>query len=90
MREIVDKHFSDNWVLSYYMGLTVDLTDVWEGFKVLWQKPFILFLLLSLRLHGPHCGPYRRVERTQGVQDKRVKSKPRFSAVFEYFFSQMS
>ena len=25
MREIVDKHFADNWVLSYYMGMTVDL-----------------------------------------------------------------
>ena len=34
MREIVDKHFSDNWVISYYMGVTVDLTEVWEPFKV--------------------------------------------------------
>ncbi|EFC38863.1 predicted protein [Naegleria gruberi] len=33
MREIVDKHFPDNWVLSYYMGFTVDLTMVWKDFK---------------------------------------------------------
>ena len=33
MREIVDKHFSDNWVISYYMGVTVDLTESWDSFK---------------------------------------------------------
>lgn len=32
MREIVDKHFADNWVISYYMGFTVDLTVAWEHF----------------------------------------------------------
>ena len=26
MREIVDKHFPDNWVIAYYMGFTVDLS----------------------------------------------------------------
>ena len=26
MREIVDKHFPDNWVISYYLGFTVDLS----------------------------------------------------------------
>ena len=33
MREIVDKHFPDNWVLSVYMGVTVDLCDAWEPYK---------------------------------------------------------
>ena len=33
MREIVDKHFPDNWVLSVYMGVTVDLTEAWEPYK---------------------------------------------------------
>jgi WASH complex subunit strumpellin len=33
MREIVDKHFPDNWVISYYMGFTVDLSVVWQNFK---------------------------------------------------------
>jgi len=33
MREIVDKHFPDNWVISYYLGFTIDLSIVWEGYK---------------------------------------------------------
>lgn len=33
MREIVDKFFCDNWSLSIYMGITVNLIDVWAGFK---------------------------------------------------------
>ena len=33
MREIVDKHFSDNWVISVYMGYTVDILDYWKDFK---------------------------------------------------------
>eukprot|EP01027_Heterolobosea_sp_BB2_P007140 GEZU01010652.1.p1 GENE.GEZU01010652.1~~GEZU01010652.1.p1 ORF type:complete len:835 (-),score=235.13 GEZU01010652.1:84-2588(-) len=33
MREIVDKHFPDNWVISYYMGFTVDLSIAWQPFK---------------------------------------------------------
>ena len=33
MREIVDKFFSDNWIISIYMGITVNLIDVWDQFK---------------------------------------------------------
>jgi len=33
MREIVDKHFPDNWVITYYMGFMVDLAVVWDGYK---------------------------------------------------------
>ncbi len=33
MREIVDKHFSDNWVLSIYMGYTADILEYWKEFK---------------------------------------------------------
>nr|XP_045581537.1 WASH complex subunit 5-like [Procambarus clarkii]XP_045581547.1 WASH complex subunit 5-like [Procambarus clarkii]XP_045581556.1 WASH complex subunit 5-like [Procambarus clarkii] len=33
MREIVDKFFPDNWVISYYMGMTVNLIDAWEPYK---------------------------------------------------------
>ncbi|KAL3276150.1 hypothetical protein HHI36_020869 [Cryptolaemus montrouzieri] len=33
MREIVDKYFPDNWVISIYMGFTVDLVEAWEAFK---------------------------------------------------------
>ena len=33
MREIVDKHFPDNWVIPYYMGFTVDLSLRWAPYK---------------------------------------------------------
>ena len=33
MREIVDKHFPDNWVISIYMGNTVNLYDAWAPYK---------------------------------------------------------
>eukprot|EP00004_Rigifila_ramosa_P027670 TRINITY_DN9095_c0_g1_i1.p1 TRINITY_DN9095_c0_g1~~TRINITY_DN9095_c0_g1_i1.p1 ORF type:complete len:1142 (+),score=349.87 TRINITY_DN9095_c0_g1_i1:288-3428(+) len=33
MREIVDKHFSDNWVIAFYMGNVVDLSVAWEPYK---------------------------------------------------------
>eukprot|EP01116_Phalansterium_solitarium_P008575 TRINITY_DN22505_c0_g1_i1.p1 TRINITY_DN22505_c0_g1~~TRINITY_DN22505_c0_g1_i1.p1 ORF type:complete len:1148 (-),score=576.86 TRINITY_DN22505_c0_g1_i1:152-3595(-) len=33
MREIVDKHFPDNWVIQYYLGYTVDLTVAWAPYK---------------------------------------------------------
>ncbi|EEZ99542.1 WASH complex subunit strumpellin homolog-like Protein [Tribolium castaneum] len=33
MREIVDKYFPDNWVISIYMGFIVNLAESWECFK---------------------------------------------------------
>lgn len=33
MREIVDKFFSDNWMITIYMGITVNLIDAWDCFK---------------------------------------------------------
>eukprot|EP00095_Tigriopus_kingsejongensis_P005223 maker-scaffold585_size130225-snap-gene-0.19 protein:Tk05223 transcript:maker-scaffold585_size130225-snap-gene-0.19-mRNA-1 annotation:"Strumpellin" len=33
MREIVDKYFSDNWVIAYYMGHVVNLVEMWEPYK---------------------------------------------------------
>ncbi|XP_052843945.1 WASH complex subunit homolog 5 [Drosophila gunungcola] len=33
MREIVDKFFCDNWTISLYMGITVNLVDAWQDFK---------------------------------------------------------
>ncbi|XP_068228667.1 WASH complex subunit 5 [Palaemon carinicauda] len=33
MREIVDKYFPDNWVISYYMGMTVNLIEAWDPYK---------------------------------------------------------
>ena len=33
MREIVDKHFPDNWVIAYYLGFTADLSIEWSRYK---------------------------------------------------------
>lgn len=33
MREIVDKYFPDNWVISLYMGIVVNLIEAWEPYK---------------------------------------------------------
>ncbi|CRL01964.1 CLUMA_CG015404, isoform A [Clunio marinus] len=33
MREICDKFFYNNWIISLYMGLTVNLLDAWDGYK---------------------------------------------------------
>ncbi|KAI1284886.1 hypothetical protein HDE_12453 [Halotydeus destructor] len=33
MREIVDKFFPDNWIVSVYMGTIVNLIDAWEPYK---------------------------------------------------------
>ncbi|KAL1518312.1 hypothetical protein ABEB36_001954 [Hypothenemus hampei] len=33
MREIVDKYFPDNWIISIYMGFIVNLLESWENFK---------------------------------------------------------
>jgi WASH complex subunit strumpellin len=32
MREIVDRHFNDNWVISTYMGRTIDLMVEWSPY----------------------------------------------------------
>lgn len=33
MREIVDRHFPDNWVIAYHMGHFVDLAVAWAPYK---------------------------------------------------------
>jgi WASH complex subunit strumpellin len=33
MREIVDKFFPDNWIITFYMGIRVDLSECWTGYK---------------------------------------------------------
>ena len=33
MREICDKHFSDNWVIPIYNGVLIDLTIYWDSFS---------------------------------------------------------
>lgn len=33
MREVVDKYFPDNWVISLYMGFAINIVESWENFK---------------------------------------------------------
>jgi WASH complex subunit strumpellin len=33
MREIVDRHFYDSWVIPFYLSYYVDLTIEWNEFK---------------------------------------------------------
>lgn len=33
MRQVVDRHFCDNWVIPVYMGHVVDLSVDWQGYK---------------------------------------------------------
>lgn len=33
MREVVDKFFADNWIVPLFMGITVNLVDLWEPYK---------------------------------------------------------
>lgn len=33
MREIVDRFFPDNWVISIYMGTVINLCDWWSPYK---------------------------------------------------------
>lgn len=33
MREIVDKHFYNMWVIPFYLGYIVDLTEWWRPYK---------------------------------------------------------
>lgn len=33
MREIVDRFFPDNWVISIYMGTVINLYDWWSSYK---------------------------------------------------------
>jgi len=33
LRDIVNKHFGDNWVITYFQGFIVDLFESWKKFK---------------------------------------------------------
>jgi WASH complex subunit strumpellin len=33
MREVVDKHFYNMWVIPFYLGYIIDLTEWWKPYK---------------------------------------------------------
>uniref|UniRef100_A0A915HGY6 WASH complex subunit strumpellin n=1 Tax=Romanomermis culicivorax TaxID=13658 RepID=A0A915HGY6_ROMCU len=50
MREIVDKYFSDNWVINIYMGVTANLIDAWESYKAAKSALFNVHTPQSIKL----------------------------------------
>jgi hypothetical protein len=44
MRQIVDKHFYDNWVIPFYLGYTVDLTNEWHPYNVYFLFFYMYFM----------------------------------------------
>ena len=71
MGEIVERFFSDNWVLSFYMGSVANLVEWWDHYKVrntLILKRKCLFLSLS-PLSGRKGGAavHRSVVQHQGT-----------------------
>jgi hypothetical protein len=53
MREIVDKHFPDNWMLNLYMGVTVNLAEAWEPYKVHPICSMVWLCHVSMHAGGP-------------------------------------
>ncbi|KAG7268685.1 hypothetical protein CRUP_032626 [Coryphaenoides rupestris] len=53
MREIVDKYFPDNWVISIYMGITVNLVEAWEPYKA--AKTALNYTLDSANVKEQAC-----------------------------------
>ncbi|XP_076869010.1 WASH complex subunit 5 [Brachyhypopomus gauderio] len=53
MREIVDKYFPDNWVISIYMGITVNLVEAWEPYKA--AKTALNYTLDSANIREQAC-----------------------------------
>lgn len=36
MRQIVDKHFYNTWVIPFYLGYIIDLSYWWKPYKAAW------------------------------------------------------
>eukprot|EP00771_Trimastix_marina_P004021 gnl/Trimastix_PCT/750.p1 GENE.gnl/Trimastix_PCT/750~~gnl/Trimastix_PCT/750.p1 ORF type:complete len:1166 (-),score=486.01 gnl/Trimastix_PCT/750:907-4029(-) len=74
MREICDKYFSDNWIISYYMGFVVDLSVAWEPYRAARAALASTIALQNVRqVHARHIQNYRRLRQdlkqylTEGV-----------------------
>lgn len=67
MRELVDKHFSDNWVVPVYMGFHVDLSVEWREF------PAAMAAMATDTLRKDKVAELaRRHASMQSVADKRL------------------
>lgn len=71
MREIVDKHFPDNWVISVYMGMTVNLLDAWQPYRA--ALTALNNTLDSANIKEQSSKYARNLERLQPVLEKNLQ-----------------
>jgi WASH complex subunit strumpellin len=62
MREICDKFFYNNFIISIYMGLTVNLFDAWDGYKA--AKSALSNILQPQMLKEITAANYQNLKRT--------------------------
>lgn len=74
MREICDKFFYNNWIISIYMGLTVNLFDAWDGYKA--AKAALLNILQPQMIkeiaEKNHQALKKMIESTRGLLKEGV------------------
>nr|XP_034980312.1 WASH complex subunit 5 [Zootoca vivipara] len=68
MREIVDKYFPDNWVISIYMGMCVNLAEVWEPYKAAKMALNYTLDLSNVKEQASRCASVRERVHTQVQQ----------------------
>uniref|UniRef100_A0A670JWH3 WASH complex subunit 5 n=1 Tax=Podarcis muralis TaxID=64176 RepID=A0A670JWH3_PODMU len=68
MREIVDKYFPDNWVISIYMGMCVNLAEAWEPYKAAKMALNYTLDLSNVKEQAGRCASVRERVHTQVQQ----------------------
>ncbi|XP_028591994.2 WASH complex subunit 5 [Podarcis muralis] len=68
MREIVDKYFPDNWVISIYMGMCVNLAEAWEPYKAAKMALNYTLDLSNVKEQAGRCAAVRERVHTQVQQ----------------------
>ncbi|XP_033011733.1 WASH complex subunit 5 [Lacerta agilis] len=68
MREIVDKYFPDNWVISIYMGMCVNLAEAWEPYKAAKTALNQTLDLSNVKEQASRCAAVRERVHTQVQQ----------------------
>ncbi|KAG5475660.1 hypothetical protein LSCM4_04242 [Leishmania orientalis] len=74
MKELVEKHFADNWVVHYYAGYTADLSVAWAAFPA--ARAAVLRTLetrsVTYHLQRMSAALARSMERVQAVLGEGV------------------
>ena len=69
MREVVDKHFNDNWIITLYMGWVVNLRDDWAPYKAAnaamkntLKMDHVVYTFCILHSFIPQAVPFTKLE----------------------------